>query len=62
MVELNDLADGDAIQAGLQAMTGQRTVPQVFIGGKHVGGCDDTLAAYKSGALKELLAGAGIAI
>jgi len=40
VVELDNLADGDAIQAGLQTITGRRTVPQVFIAGKHVGGCD----------------------
>lgn len=33
-------ADGDAIQAALLEWTGQRTVPNVFIGGKHIGGCD----------------------
>ena len=33
-------ADGDAVAASLQAETGSRTFPQVFVGGKHVGGCD----------------------
>ena len=28
------------MQAGLAEVTSRRTVPQVFIGGKHVGGCD----------------------
>lgn len=32
--------DGDDIQAALAQWTGQRTVPSVFIGGKHIGGCD----------------------
>lgn len=32
--------DGPAIQSALAGWTGQRTVPNVFIGGKHVGGCD----------------------
>jgi glutaredoxin 3 len=40
VVELDTLADGDAVQAGVAEVTGRRTVPQVFIGGKHVGGCD----------------------
>ena len=35
-------------------------LPQVFIGGKHVGGCDDTMAAYSNGQLKQMLAGAGV--
>lgn len=32
--------DGSEIQAALAVWTGQRTVPNVFIGGKHIGGCD----------------------
>lgn len=32
--------DGDDIQAALTEWTGQRTVPNVFIGRKHIGGCD----------------------
>lgn len=32
--------DGSEIQSALEQWTGQRTVPNVFIGGKHVGGCD----------------------
>ena len=40
VVELDTLADGDAVQAGVAEVSGRRTVPQVFIGGKHVGGCD----------------------
>ena len=39
-VELDKTNDGAAIQDELQAMTGQRTVPSIFIAGKHVGGCD----------------------
>jgi glutaredoxin 3 len=62
VIEVNNLEDGDAVRAGLTEITGSRTVPQVFIGGKHVGGCDDTVAAYKSGELKTMLASAGISI
>lgn len=44
-----------------QAMTkrsgGGRTVPQIFIGGTHVGGCDDLHALDHRGALDPLLAG-----
>ncbi|MGB1360618.1 MAG: glutaredoxin family protein [Alphaproteobacteria bacterium] len=32
-----------------------RTVPQVFIDGKHIGGCDDTMALDVSGELDKLL-------
>ncbi|WP_298225665.1 glutaredoxin 3 [Acidocella sp.] len=34
---------------------GRTTVPQIFIGGHHVGGCDDLLALERSGALDPLL-------
>ncbi|PSC73963.1 OPI10-like protein isoform B [Micractinium conductrix] len=60
VVELDELADGDSLQQALASVCGRRTVPQVFIGGKHVGGCDDTVAAMNSGKLKELLAAAGV--
>jgi glutaredoxin 3 len=35
--------------------TGRRTVPQIFIGDTHVGGCDDLLALDASGGLAPLL-------
>ncbi len=35
---------------------GRRTVPQIFIGEKHVGGCDDLYALDKDGKLDALLA------
>ena len=38
--------------------TGRRTVPQIFIGDTHVGGCDDLMALDRSGGLAPLLAGA----
>jgi glutaredoxin 3 len=37
----------------------QRTVPQIFIGDKHVGGCDDLFALDRSGELDRLIQGAG---
>ena len=40
------------------ARTGRRTVPQIFIGDTHVGGCDDLVALDQRGALAPLLAGA----
>lgn len=32
--------DGGEIQSALSEWTGQKTVPSVFIKGKHIGGCD----------------------
>jgi len=39
------------------ARTGRRTVPQIFIGDTHVGGCDDLYALDREGKLDPLLAG-----
>ena len=37
--------------------TSRRTVPQIFIGDTHVGGCDDLIALDQAGKLLPLLAG-----
>ncbi|MCP5268293.1 MAG: glutaredoxin 3 [Zoogloeaceae bacterium] len=37
--------------------TGRRTVPQIFIGDTHVGGCDDLIALDQAGKLLPMLAG-----
>ena len=37
------------------ALTGRRTVPQIFIGETHVGGCDELIALDRSGGLVPLL-------
>ncbi len=39
-------------------LTGRRTVPQIFIGETHVGGCDDLMALDRAGGLQPLLQGA----
>lgn len=39
-------------------ITGRRTVPQIFIGDTHVGGCDDLIALDHQGGLLPLLNGA----
>jgi glutaredoxin 3 len=41
------------------ARSSRRTVPQIFIGEKHVGGCDDLIALEESGELDRLIQGAG---
>lgn len=41
----------------MMAITGRRTVPQIFIGSRHVGGCDDLHALDHAGELDALLAG-----
>jgi len=56
LLELDQEDEGKDIQASLQEMTGQRTVPNVFVNGKHLGGCDDTMAAIASGNFQKMLA------
>jgi glutaredoxin 3 len=36
-------------------LTGRRTVPQIFVGSTHVGGCDDLIALDSQGGLMPLL-------
>ncbi|KAK9093537.1 hypothetical protein Syun_028448 [Stephania yunnanensis] len=55
VIELDERDDGWEIQDTLSEIVGRRTVPQVFIKGKHIGGSDDTVDAYESGKLSELL-------
>jgi glutaredoxin 3 len=39
---------------------GRTTVPQIFVGSTHIGGCDDLYALHRSGGLDPLLAEEGI--
>lgn len=55
VIELNQRPDGIDIQRELARMTGQRSVPNVFVNGVHIGGNDDTQAAARAGRLQELL-------
>ncbi|RKP27891.1 thioredoxin-like protein [Syncephalis pseudoplumigaleata] len=57
-IELNKEERGADIQAYLAHTTGQSTVPNIFIGGKHVGGCSDLEDLESSGQLQALLANA----
>jgi len=54
--ELNKRSDGQAMQDILAKMTGQRTVPRVFVNGKCIGGGTETQKLHKDGKLVELLA------
>lgn len=45
-------------RARMMEITGRRTVPQIFIGQTHVGGCDDLIALDSRGGLMPLLNGA----
>ncbi len=47
---------GDAKQLMVERASGRTTVPQIFIKGQHVGGCDDLVALERAGKLDELIA------
>jgi glutaredoxin 3 len=57
--EIDSEKDMSEIQDVLKDITGGRSVPRVFIAQQFIGGGDDTVAAHKSGKLKELLEKAG---
>lgn len=48
-----------AQREAMMTLTGRRTVPQIFIGDTHVGGCDDLMALDQRGGLMPLLQQAG---
>jgi glutaredoxin 3 len=47
---------GEQKQVMVQRANGRTTVPQIFIGELHIGGCDDLLALDRAGKLDELIA------
>jgi glutaredoxin 3 len=56
-IELDEVGDGSAIQNALKNMTGQTSVPNIFIKKQHIGGNSDLQA--KKGDLPTLLKDAG---
>jgi glutaredoxin 3 len=52
-----DVDDDPQLREEMIARSGRRTVPQVFIGEKHVGGCDDLFALDGAGELDRLIQG-----
>jgi len=53
-----DVDDDAKFRAEMVARSGRRSVPQIFIGDKHIGGCDDLMELERSGELDRLLQGA----
>ena len=49
------MPDGDARQAELAQISGQRTVPNIFIGGQHLGGNSDLCDSMQDGSLADML-------
>lgn len=56
-VEIDVSGRPDARQEMMTRAHGRHTVPQIFVGETHVGGCDDLYALERSGKLDPLLAG-----
>jgi glutaredoxin 3 len=53
--EVDVKADAQQFEKMLSLSNGKRTIPQIFIGNHHVGGCDDLYALDKEGKLDALL-------
>lgn len=49
-----DVTNDTALREKMEAQSGRRTVPQIFIDGKHIGGCDDLFELDKNGGLDTL--------
>ncbi len=47
---------GETRQQMIERANGRMTVPQIFIAGRHIGGCDDLVALEREGRLDELIA------
>jgi cysteine synthase A len=52
---------GGRVRAALRARIGSPTIPQVFVGGQHIGGCSETFDAFRSGQLQQRLQQLGVA-
>ena len=50
-----DVSRDPALRDAMTARAGRRSVPQIFIGGKHVGGCDDLHALDHDGKLDPMM-------
>lgn len=51
-----DVADNNSLEEEMRHRSGRSTVPQIFIGPRHVGGCDELFALDEQGGLDPLLA------
>ncbi len=59
--DINVLEDND-IRQGIKDFTNWPTIPQLYVKGEFVGGCDIIREMYESGELKALLEDKGIAV
>lgn len=56
----HDVMGDEAMRQRVAQLASRTSVPQIFIGGVHLGGCDDLMAAATDGRLEQLLAASGI--
>lgn len=54
--EVDVKSNPDRLEEMLKLSNGRRTIPQIFINGAHIGGCDDLYALNDKGGLDPLLA------
>jgi len=54
--EIDVIAHPDRKPEMIERANGRRTVPQIFVGGTHVGGCDDLYELEQAGKLDPMLA------
>lgn len=54
--EVNISAQPERRAEMIQRANGGSTVPQIFVDGKHIGGCDDLMALERGGQLDAILA------
>ncbi|TRY75273.1 hypothetical protein TCAL_16832 [Tigriopus californicus] len=59
ILQIENRPDMDEIQDFMKSVTGGRSVPRVFIGGKCIGGGDETQTLDKQGKLKPMLEAVG---
>ena len=58
-VDVNVLADPE-IRQGIKDFSDWPTIPQLYVRGEFLGGCDIAIEMFRSGELQELLRGAGV--
>jgi glutaredoxin 3 len=56
-VEILDIDSDASLRSEMQTRSGRTSVPQIFIGNAHVGGCDELHALDRNGKLESLLSG-----
>ena len=57
-----DVLQDSGLRQGIKAFSEWPTIPQLYVKGEFVGGCDIVREMYASGELRELLAGKGIEV